>query len=80
MSKQPRVATDPELLKPIIEAVIFASEEPLSPRTLIRLLAGEKESEPSMPLDFAAEGEERGEDGGSRVEDGGSRMEDGGQS
>jgi len=45
MAKQPRVATDPELLKPIIEAVIFASEEPLSPRALIRLLAGEKENE-----------------------------------
>ncbi len=33
---------DPDLVKPVIEAMIFASEEPLPVRTLIRLLAGEK--------------------------------------
>ncbi len=45
MSKQPRVAIDPDTLKPIIEAMIFASEEPLSARALLRLLAGDRENE-----------------------------------
>lgn len=47
MSKQPRVAIDPDTLKPIIEAMIFASEEPLSARALLRLLAGDRENEPA---------------------------------
>lgn len=47
MSKQPRVAIDPDTLKPIIEAMIFASEEPLSARALLRLLSGDRENEPA---------------------------------
>ncbi|MDB5035892.1 MAG: scpB [Chlorobi bacterium] len=43
VSKQLRVPTDPEFLKPVIEALIFASEEPLSARGLIRLLAGDRD-------------------------------------
>ncbi|HVZ38561.1 MAG TPA: SMC-Scp complex subunit ScpB [Candidatus Kapabacteria bacterium] len=43
MSKQFRVAIDPQSFKPVIEAMIFASEEPLPVRTLMRLLAGERE-------------------------------------
>lgn len=45
MSKQFRVSLDPLILKPVIEAMIFASEEPLSGRALIRLLAGDRETE-----------------------------------
>lgn len=45
MSKQFRVSLDPLFLKPVIEAMIFASEEPLSGRALIRLLAGDRETE-----------------------------------
>ncbi len=41
MSKQFRIAGDAGTLKPIIEALIFASEEPLPARTLVRLLAGD---------------------------------------
>jgi segregation and condensation protein B len=41
MPKQLATDSDPLAIKPIIEALIFASEEPLSSRTLIRLLSGE---------------------------------------
>src|SRR5688572_9159925 len=43
MSKASPVHTDPRVLRPIIEALIFASEEPLPPRLLVRLLAGERD-------------------------------------
>src|SRR5687767_12839518 len=43
MSKASPVHTDPRVLRPIIEALIFASEEPLAPRLLVRLLAGERD-------------------------------------
>lgn len=46
MSKQFRIATAPDMLKPVIEAMIFASEEPLSARALLRLLAGDRDSGP----------------------------------
>src|SRR2546430_426191 len=45
MPKQSLTYSDPDLLKPIIEALIFASEEPLPARSLVRLLAGEREDE-----------------------------------
>lgn len=41
MSNNAYTDTDPLAIKPIVEALIFASEEPLSPRALIKLLAGE---------------------------------------
>ena len=41
MSNQPMIDADPLAIKPIIEALIFASDEPLSARSLIKLLAGE---------------------------------------
>ncbi len=43
------IPTDPDSLKPIIEAMIFASEEPLSPRTLLRLLVGEADEAELQP-------------------------------
>jgi len=52
MAKQPYIPTDPESLKPVLESMIFASEEPISVRTLIRILVGEAEDariEPETP-------------------------------
>ena len=43
MARQTYLTTDPEALKPIVEALIFASEEPLAARLLVRFLAGERE-------------------------------------
>jgi segregation and condensation protein B len=43
MARQSPIHTDPRVLKPIVEALIFASEEPLPPRVLVRLLAGERD-------------------------------------
>lgn len=61
MSKQLRIAGDPGTLKPIIEALIFASEDPLPARTLVRLLAGEGEEVPEVgQLPLAGAGEEEG--------------------
>lgn len=37
------IHTDSRVLRPIIEALIFASEDPLPPRLLVRLLAGERD-------------------------------------
>lgn len=42
MARQPYIADDPQLLKPVLEALIFASEEPLPPRMLIRLILGDQ--------------------------------------
>src|SRR5438046_2980682 len=46
MAKPYSIADDPDTLKPVVEALIFASEEPLSPRMLAKLIAGEKEESP----------------------------------
>jgi segregation and condensation protein B len=63
------IHTDSRVLRPIIEALIFASEEPLAPRLLVRLLAGERDDpknaagsleEPASELDAA--GNEDGAD------------------
>ena len=48
------VPTDLSLLKPIVEAMIFASEEPLAPRTLLRLLF-EEENKPAKKKGMADE-------------------------
>lgn len=40
-----RIVSDPDILKPIIEAMIFASEEPLSAKGLIRLLVGDRDAD-----------------------------------
>ena len=37
------VPTDLELLRPIVEAMIFASEDPISPRNLLRILYSDEE-------------------------------------
>lgn len=42
MARQPYITDDPQLLKPVLEALIFASEEPLPPRMLIRLIVGDQ--------------------------------------
>lgn len=42
MARQPYITDDPQLLKPVLEALIFASEEPLPPRMLIRLILGDQ--------------------------------------
>ncbi len=42
---RPSTPTKPESLKPIVEAMIFAGEEPLGPRTLLYLLFGEETRE-----------------------------------
>jgi segregation and condensation protein B len=44
MAKRPPITNDPQLLKPVIEALIFASEDPLAPRAVVRLLTGDDES------------------------------------
>lgn len=45
-----RPSTDKGTLKPIIEALIFASEEPLSSRSISRLLGGERDDDlPAEP-------------------------------
>lgn len=48
------IHTDTRVLRPIIEALIFASEEPLPPRLLVRLLAGERDDPKSASLEEAA--------------------------
>lgn len=54
-----RPSTDTGTLKSVIEALIFASEEPLSGRVIARLLNGERDDEPSAaPLIEAMESPE----------------------
>lgn len=48
------VSIDVRTLRPVVEALIFASEEPLPPRVLVRLLAGERE-DPRAAADTAEE-------------------------
>ena len=45
------IHTDTRVLRPIIEALIFASEEPLPPRVLVRLLAGERDDPKGAAVD-----------------------------
>jgi segregation and condensation protein B len=45
------IHTDTRVLRPIIEALIFASEEPLPPRVLVRLLAGERDDPKGAAID-----------------------------
>lgn len=56
MAKRIAISHDPDLLKPVVEALIFASEEPLAPRMLVRLLSGESNS-PEAEVEPVAEAE-----------------------
>lgn len=69
---KPYIPTDLKALKPIVEAMIFASEEPLGPRTLLRLLfEEEKKAIVDVPDEeatlFDAAENANGDDGGEGV-------------
>ena len=64
----PRIATDIDTLKPILEALIFASEEPLSARFLARLINGDRDpagaegaTDPPLVMEMADDAEEASE-------------------
>src|SRR5687768_13547280 len=55
------VSIDVRTLRPVVEALIFASEEPLPPRVLVRLLAGERDDSRTSPGDPDAVGDSGGD-------------------